>query len=316
MKLKPIRFECLKGEKSIAFSDRYVIICTGRRAIICSRTLNILKEFDGLHYVYSAYISPDEKCLLLISSGNQFYTVNLDSFEIKAHTVTGVYSGNLEGLGCWSFDGKSFFLIGSKKKDSTCAAIQYAADTVTVSKLHISEKYSIFYIKPIKEAEKYIAIALDLSLSASENESIWRLIKFDENAAESFPITELNGDHIRRAHYDPIRNSLEIFGGRLYISIPFGEPKADIIQAVEDIVKSTALKISDAGAFNSCCMSSDQSKIYIATDIGLFIWSIEEQKILAHKMYKCGVLDVKEINDKLIMISTINGIKTLELLPD
>lgn len=141
-------------------------------------------------------------------------------------------------------------------------------------------------------------------------------LTFNENTAECSPIAELNGDYVRQAHFNPIRNSLEIFGGRRDISISFGKPKSDLLQTVEDIVKSTSLKISDTSAFNSCCMSSDQYKIYIATDKGLFIWGIVEQKFLTYKMFKCGALDIEEINDKLIMMSTINGIKTLELLSD
>lgn len=317
IKLQEVKFDCLKNEKSIAFSNKYVIICTGKRVIVCDRDLSVLKTFCDMHYVYDAKISPDEQQLLLISSSNCFYVVDLNSFEIRKHTVIGTYSGNLEGRGCWAFDSQSFYLVGSSKRNGVSAIIQYNThDATSPTNLYLAGRYSIFYIKAIQETGQYVAVGLDHNRSKLENGSSWSIIKFDGENSEELQIPEIFGDCVRYVQYHPTLNSLKICCIQNDVSIALGVPKDGSLFKINDIIENNAFKLPIGSIINSYCLSSDEAKIYIATNKGLFVGDYNNRKIIASKRYKHGVLDVKELNNKLLLLSTVNGIKAFEILSD
>ena len=111
MKLERIKCKPLERAKDLFVSRSYIIGCTGQKAAIMDRQLNLIHTVEGLEYVYSAEVSPDETKLLLISNGNKFYVVDMHTFEKTRITVKAPYNYNLEGRGCWSFDGKSVWIV-------------------------------------------------------------------------------------------------------------------------------------------------------------------------------------------------------------
>jgi len=110
MKLERIKCKPLERAQNLCVSKSYIVGCTGRKAAIMDKHLNLIHTVEGLEYVYSAEVSPDETKLLLISTGNRFYIVDLRTFEKTRITVKSPYNQNLEGRGCWSFDGRSVWI--------------------------------------------------------------------------------------------------------------------------------------------------------------------------------------------------------------
>ena len=87
MKLERIKCKPLERAKNLYISQSYIIGCTGQKAAIMDKQLNLIHTVEGLEYVYSAEVSPDETKLLLISNGNKFYIVDLHTFEKTQITV-------------------------------------------------------------------------------------------------------------------------------------------------------------------------------------------------------------------------------------
>lgn len=110
--------------KAIDVSHNYVVSTTGRQAKIFDRNMQLLHVVKNLQYVYRCIISPDETKILLISTGNWFYSVSLASFAVQKHIVSGYYSDNLEGRGCWTFDSRGCCLCVCSK-DSVLSAIRF-----------------------------------------------------------------------------------------------------------------------------------------------------------------------------------------------
>ena len=81
MKFQKVKCKSLSYAKEIFVSDSYIIGCTGKKANILDKQFNLLQTIEGLDYVYSAEMSPDEKELLLVSNGNKFYHENQIFFE-------------------------------------------------------------------------------------------------------------------------------------------------------------------------------------------------------------------------------------------
>ena len=99
IKFKQLKYDFLRHAKDFCFTEKYSIFCTGKSAFICDRALKLLCKIENLSYVYHAFVSPDEKTLLLVSNSNKFYLVDLNDFSVKKHTVRGKYNHNLEGRG-------------------------------------------------------------------------------------------------------------------------------------------------------------------------------------------------------------------------
>ena len=111
--MKLLKLNVLNYVESTKVSTKYVFGFTGSRVKIFNKEMQLIKEIPRLDHVYTGSISPDEKKLLLVSTGNRFYILSLETFELKKYTVCGREDYNLEGRGCWSFDGKEILLCAN-----------------------------------------------------------------------------------------------------------------------------------------------------------------------------------------------------------
>ncbi len=161
MILKELKYDFLRYAKGFCFSENYSIFCTGARTFICDRQLNILYTVEKLSYVYHAYISPDEETLLLVSNSNIFYLVGLKDFSLKKYTIRDKYNDNLEGRGCWSFDGNSLLFDVNNRKTNNSALRRYDPSCDMSYEDMLAEKYRLVSITPIKELNKYLLIGQD-----------------------------------------------------------------------------------------------------------------------------------------------------------
>ena len=159
MTIKPLKTGLLRNSQRIISSNKYVISLTGKRAVIMDRSLNFITELDKLYYVYNGQISPNEKTLLLISSGNIFYLYSLETFELM-HKVTlrGTCSGNLEGRGCFSHDGKHIILILDNEKECISTLRVYNVDNLDEYKDYLENEYLLYRIIPVKSCMKYAIV--------------------------------------------------------------------------------------------------------------------------------------------------------------
>lgn len=83
--------------RDIAFPKTMLYFARGKVRLYATRRLICWHTIEGLSYVYHAFVSPNEKILLLISNKNIFYLVYLNDFSVKKYTIRGEYNTNLEG---------------------------------------------------------------------------------------------------------------------------------------------------------------------------------------------------------------------------
>lgn len=343
MILKSLKCDFLKYAKGFCFSENYSILCSGQRAFICDNDLNLLHTADKLSYVYSAYVSPDEKSLLLVSNENKFYLVDLNDFSVKKHIVRGKYNGDLEGQGCWSFDGKSLYFNVYNRKTSNSALRCYSLINDMSYEDILVEKYWLVSIKPVKELNKYLLIGLDREKAKLSKTDCWNMIWFDGTCFEEYPIEnrDVHDDVIQYAEYEAVTNSVILYGllktfrcdlqGRVIENVsPISMGKvtasfSDVLSGLKfeneelDVIKSIAESygvenVSIDDSINTLCLSRDGKKYYIGTKLGLFIINAETKEVLVKEDISYGVQEIEEISENTIAVTTWHGVKIFKVI--
>lgn len=160
MKIKKIPNKNLRSIVSFEIANGRIFGLTGRRLIELDPDLNRIAEYDGFSYTYKAKLSPDKKYLLCVSVCNIFYLLNLETGEIEKNTVRGKYGGNLEGRGCWSFDGKFVYLPVFSQKNFISALRKYSVEDGSFVDL-FADKWKIFDIVRVQSLKKILMLVSD-----------------------------------------------------------------------------------------------------------------------------------------------------------
>ena len=341
MILREIKYDFMRYAKKCFFSENYSVFCTGRTAFICDRKFNLIHKAEKLSYVHHAAFSPDEKNLLLISTLNLFYILNLQDFSMTKHVIRGKYNYDLDGRGCWSLDGKLIYLLVSNPKTLNSALRCYNPDDGFSYVDFYAEKYWLQQIVPVKELGKYLLIGLDRNKAGANREDCQNLLWFDGNNLEEHPIEEMYLDVIHSAEYDAKTNTVMVYGhdrtircdihGKCLDDIPVPE-EGKITASFSDVFKDLELSgedfesvkslsaslgmenISISDSIYKMCLSSDGGKVYIATHLGLFVVNAATHEIMAKKKVDYGVQDIMEISPNKIAIATWNGVKVFEVI--
>lgn len=342
MILKELKKDFLKYAKGFCFSENFSIFCTGQRAFICDKALNPIYTVEKLSYVSHAYVSLDEKSLLLVSNGNIFYLVDLTDFSVKKHTVRGKYSYNLEGRGCWSFDGKSLYINVCNPDTLNSALRRYSLSDDTTYEDMLAEKYWLVSIKAIKELNKYLLIGLDRKKAKCDRSDCWSVIWFDGTSFEEWPIekTDVRDNLIGYADYEAATNTVILYDqektfrcdlqGEIIenISLVTSEKVTSSFSnalsglknitgkhgSLKSLSASLGLKNVSVNGINKFCLSSDGKKYYVGTRAGLFITDAETKAVLKKEAVNYGVQNITEISPNVIAVSTWNGVKIFEII--
>lgn len=336
LKKKPF----LKYAKGYCFSESYAIFCTGKSAFICDKAFNLLHTIEGLSYVYHAFVSPNEKILLLISNKNIFYLVYLNDFSVKKYTIRGEYNTNLEGRGCWSFDGKSLYFNIFSRKTLNSALRRYTLSNDMSYEDMLIEKYWLVNIKPIKELNKYLLIGLDRKKTQI---GCWHIIWFDGVLFEECPIYNENVDNdcISFAEYEAVTNTIILYGhdktyrsdlsGRIIEDMSLSTPqkitgsfseaisnlgfKSDVFENLKSLSSSLGIEnVSLDDSVYKVCLSFDAKKYYIGTHLGIIVIDAETKETLGSRNIEYGVQSITEISPNIIVVSTYCGIKIYEVI--
>lgn len=340
MILKELKNNFLKYAKGFCFSENYSVFCTGRSAFICDRDFRPLYTVEKLSYVYYASISPNEKTLLLVSNSNIFYLVDLNDFSLKKYTVRDKYNDNLEGRGCWSFDGKSLYFNVCNRKTLNSALRRYDLSDDMSFKDLLEEKYWLVSIKPVKELNKYLLIGLDRKKAMLDRTDCWSMIWFDGTSFREFYM-DVFDDSINNAEYEAATNTVIVYGhaktfrcdldGKIIEDMSLADPKpvtASITNAFENVKLekdglyklkqlSDTLKLENISVDDSIynvSLSSDGRRYYVGTHLGIFVIDAETKAVLCKEAIDYGVQNISEISSDIIAVSTWNGVKIFEII--
>ena len=333
MNLNRIKYKPLERAKNLCVSRSYIVGCTGKKAAIMDKQLNLIHTIEGLDYVYSAEVSPDETKLLLISTLNKFYIADLRTFEKTWITVKAPYNHNLEGQGCWSFDGKSVWIPVHRNTGYINSTLRrYCVNDLTQYEDLLADKYCLNGISRIDANNTYFltgynrqennrtyfihfdGIAFrEIPLAASDNIiTLSAAIDMKKDLVTLSSITgcqqfTLDGKRIKTISHPCPKNKT------LHFSDVF-MPLADGDAAKQTYIKETAASfqlenISAPDRITKYGTSSCGKYIYLASESGFYLIDESIGDILASVSEEYGVQNFEEIAPGLIAIATWTGVK-------
>ena len=337
MKLERIKCKPLERAKNLYISQSYIIGCTGQKTAIMDKQLNLIHTVEGLEYVYSAEVSPDETKLLLISNGNKFYIVDLHTFEKTRITVKSPYNHNLEGLGCWSFDGSSVWIPVKRSTSYINSTLRcYCAQDFNKYEDYLADKYYLNGISRIADTGTYFLIGYN----RQENNRTY-FIYFDGTAFHEFPLETSVNMLAPTATVDMEKRVVTVASiagcrqftleGKAIKTISHPAPKDKTLRASDafmhlfdgDTEKQNRLKelsaslgledISAPDYITKHELSSCGSHIYLASESGFYLLDAGTGDILATVPEEYGVQNFEEIDTGLIAIATWTGVKLYKL---
>ena len=338
MKLKRIKCTQLTRAKGFCVSQSYIVGCTGTKAVVLDRQLNHVQTVEKLSYVYAADVSPDESKMLLISNLNRFYIVDLQTFAVNCVTVKAPYNHNLEGIGCWSFEGESVWLPVQRWTDAVISTLRrYQTDDLTKFEDYLPDTFVLDHISRIEKDKIYFLTGY----SRKDNHRRYFLyfdgVRFREYPLEvpdtmllsSCVVDSENGVITLASFTDGCRRfSME---GKLLDSVTHPNTQEKTISFSDAFTNLFAdnsdgmQKVRDMSAkrgFENVSVRDDIAKyersscgkyIYLASKSGLHLLDAKTGAVLAFVPEEFGVQNVAELNPGVIAIATWSGVKIYEV---
>jgi hypothetical protein len=333
MKLERIKCKPLERAKNLFVSQSYIIGCTGQKAAIMDKQLNLIHTVEGLEYVYSAEVSPDETKVLLISNGNWFYIVDMHTFEKTRITVKAPYNHNLEGRGCWSFDGKAVGIPVQRSLGYLNSTLRrYCVQDFTIYEDHLADKYYLDGISRIDTNNTYFLTGFN----RQENDRAY-FIYFDGAAFREVPLEPSMNMIAPTATVDMEKGVVTLssitgcrqftLDGKMVNTISHPSPKGKTLHAsdvfmhlfdgntekqkhLKEVSASLGLEhISAPDYITKYELSSCGKYIYLASESGFYLIDASTGDILASVPEKYGVQNFEELAQGAIAIGTWSGVK-------
>lgn len=329
MKITKIKCPYFNHTKSFTVTDDKIILYSGKRAVILNKSFELLGEITGLNYVYNGKVSPDGKNLLLLSNGNCFYVVSLESMAVTKITLKRKYSGFIRGIGCWSPDSKYIFI---QSVDNYCFS--------HVLKYDISNNFSfedvspadvqVHHISYVKSMNKYLIVCLGMF------DHYWRFLWTDFETKNTYVLEDLDtvfgnlhidennrtvnlmGHFDKTYCYDFEGNQIESFNIELdtirfnFLDVFNNTPvDKDYISKFCELFGMENIEVYES--IDCMRLSKDKRLLFIGTMLKLMILDAENFKVLKKINYEYGVRDVCELEDDLILVETYSGVKLLKI---
>ncbi|MBP3479316.1 MAG: hypothetical protein J6K03_07530 [Oscillospiraceae bacterium] len=333
MKLERIKCKPLERAKNLCVSQSYIIGCTGRKAAIMDKQLNLIHTVEGLEYVYSAEVSPDERKLLLVSNGNKFYVVDMRTFDKTRITVKAPFNHNLEGRGCFSFDGKSVWIPvqrGTGYVNSTLR--RYCIHDFNKYEDFLADKYYLNGITRIDSNNTYFLTGYN----RQEDNKIY-FIYFNGAAFREVPLKTSDNMIAPTATVDMEKGIVTLasiagcwqftLDGKTVNTITHPSPKDKTIHAsdlfmhlfdgdaekqkhLKEVSASLGLENISAPDYITKYESSSCGKyIYVASESGFYLIDESTGNIIASVSEEYGVQNFEELAPGMIAIATWSGVK-------
>lgn len=343
MKLERIKCKPLERAKDFCVSLSYIIGCTGQKATIMDKHLNLLHTVEGLDYVYSAHVSPDETKLLLISTLNKFYIVDMQTFEKTRITVKTPYNCNLEGQGCWSFDGASVLIpVHCRTASRSSTLRRYYIDDSGKYHDYLADKYCITGIWRMEATHTYFLTGYDRQEDCRNY-----FIFFDGTGFQEFPLERsvsilaptvsideekgvitisslgycrhftLEGKEIQSISHpapkDKICKMSDVFPHSFDDTVEAQNLRNELFEAfgLEEISIPKCFSIPDA--VRKIIASSCGSYHYLASQSGFYLLDAPTGEVLAYVPEEWGVQNVQELSPGLILVATMSGVKLYQI---
>ena len=340
MILKRIINDVLNYSKYISVFEHYVVIITGKRAIICDREFHPIHTVENLNYADKAYISPDEKNILIVSTSNHFCVVSLTDFKVKSVTIRSPYNGNLQGCACWSYDGRSVYVNAENPETTLSFLRRYDISDMSYKNL-LPDIHFVQAAAPLRVAGKYYLVARDRENGEKNNDGC-SLIVFDGESYEEYPFCGKNiGEEVLLSwEYEEKSGTFIIYtlcstyhcdiNGNIIETVPV--PKEEkLTSSFSDVFKNVVPDKKGFKRLKALCElfgldnmttddtiniirnSADGKKIFVGTHYGLYVLDAETKEILYEEKISYGVQNIAEISADVIAAEKWHGVWLYEI---
>ena len=334
MKLSKIENRNFRYAKEASISDNYVILYTGQRALILNKSLEVITEIEKLYYVYRGCLSPDETKLLLVSNGNIFYITSMSDKKTTKYSIKPPYEANLEGQGCWSFDGDAVYIPVQNSRSHLSTLRKYDVNNNKFIDL-IPNRFFISRIFKIDNLKKFLLLALD------RETDLWNIVWYDDihNVFAKFPIENFH-DAILNAVVDENNKTISLFGmetnvrcdysgrtpGNIEINLSvenfsfFDTFKnmnisADQKQYINELIVSFKLNnLRKRERINTAITSSDAEYLYIGTTNRFIVMDINKGSVAVEQNIEYGVQSINELSPGTVLLSTWSSMRAYKLV--
>lgn len=338
MKLQSVKCKALSRIKDIALSDSYVIGCSGKRAVILDHRLELLDTVEQLDYVYSARMSPDEQKLLLISTGNRFYLRDIAARQTTPVTVKAPYNHNLEGRGCWSFDGTALYIPVTHSQTLHSALRRYAADAPNQYEDFLAGEYQLIDIQRLDRRQIYVLIGKRMS---DRNVCF---IYYDGSTFTAYPLADTGTTVVFSSYPDESTGNITLFTSRGYCTYTaegtllqvHGHPYAVPTEVSFSEVFETHFgadspemehirRICEAGGLEHVPVpdriqqiepSPDGRYIYLASQSGFYLMDAGSRALLARVPEEYGVQKITQLAPDLLALTTWHGVRLYRIVEE
>lgn len=297
MKLQRIKCPPLVHAWDLTVSPSCIIGCTGKRAVILDRQYNLLKTVEGLDYVYTAHLSPDEKQLLLISTGNKFYVTDLASGTTRQVTVRAPFNHNLEGKGCWSHDGQHIYIpvVHSKTFNSTLR--RYRAEDLSVNAEFLKDEYWITVLHPLKRDQAYFMLGRKRDMERNF------FITMKDGSFQCIPLNQEDELFFRNAMQEE-KQEIGLSSGKGYRRYALN---GELKEVIENPFATGESVYGDM--ITKCTVSQCGKYLFMSTNAGFYLMDAATRQLLAFVPEKFGVQNFEQPEPDVIALATPGGVK-------
>ena len=300
----------LKNAKRVIVSDRYILVLTGKSLLILNRSYELLQTVSGLNHVYNGVISPDGKKLLLISNGNQFYVISLDTLELEWKCrVKKDFNGNLEGRGCWSQDGSEILLVVMNEMTLEQRIRHYNSDDPNqyYDDTTLSKCYWINGILSIPPLNAYYVLAqdkLDLLANMPGSRPI-TIACYDGKEYEHFVIEEQRGIPQSMEYHEEL-NRFTVYCMENVFSC---DPKGQSVRRIdvnESFVGDQKL-FPPLSTVKQLSISKNNQYVFMASTLGFEVFEKTTGDLLGYQELSFGAENLTELEENLVVVCGYSG---------
>ncbi|MBQ8753379.1 MAG: hypothetical protein IJZ13_09775 [Clostridia bacterium] len=320
MQLAKISCKHFSRAQNIRISSRYIVVFTGACVRVLNKDLELLREIRGFYHIYDGRIAPDETQLLLISTANEFYTVSPEGQDPPQPQALTHHPINLEGQGCYSFDGREILLpLGQYSSTLRRYNASNLSDFTDIS----TGDLRLLSITPLPTLEKYLLLAREIG--TQQEYFLW----LSQNALRFFPLDKQGIiDRVQQVEYDFEKQQVLLYtpaGIQAFTTEGAYIPSADAriplpgtcsyynrqellrglkrLSGVDDDPHIPQTPTDIYGVTTS----KDGNYLYIANEATLDIRSAASPQAPLYILRKSGLHTVRELAPDLLLLTTWDG---------
>lgn len=315
----------IRYAKCVSSSNNFITFVTGSKAYVMDKNYYILQYYEKLDHVYYIEISPDEKHLLLGSTSNHFYIIEILTRTVKKVTSKKPYDGNLEMMVRFSIDSQNIYAVCLNTKTMLSCLRKYSVNDPSDYFDYLSELYCFFALDIIYEKDQTVLLS-----GYDRKKDQYHIVWFENGKVRDYRLPLFYEDISTAIYYLPIEHIVIIPGqASIFFCNEYGEAYAEIgACGLEYYDEDGSCGIGDTfykclqdiqgklGCLNerlrysfsfSLILPYERTRIYICGQHGIYAYDFNCKTLfrIFNEGVKCEY--ITELEQNMIALTTWNG---------